>query len=677
VEPDHQGPKAARVKARVRALLGRLWRARPQPEPPKPPPPPTFAEELAAAGVTGDWVRSRRTERRLYSSLSDAQCDRVKLTQPDRVRDTIASAERVLRHEFNLLGSGPFVPRDPARVSSGAYQPIDWYLDPVQKLRFPERVPIERWNLLEMRPGLADVKFPWELSRCQHWLPLAQAFRLTGDMRFAAEILDQHDDFMAANPVGLGVNWTCTMDVALRALNWAMAIELIQPDRRIDQSRLGAICASLFAHGHFIERHLENKYEVTSNHFLSNVVGLFGVAVFFGALPSAQRWRSSCRTWLEQEVRVQVLDDGADYESSVPYHRLVAELFMSGARLAEHDGAPLSPHYRQRLRDMIEFHWSVLRPDGKVPQIGDADDGRVHIFSGYGNWNPQDARHLLAPAAAMFDEPRLWSDGDPWAEWEANWWGYDVPSAREPARADVGRLFPSAGLAVVRNDRDYLVITNGVVGTNGFGNHKHNDLLSFEFHQSGTPLIVDPGSFVYTSNPDARNYFRSTAAHSTIVVDGQEQNDFKPEWLFRMFAKAVPEHVEFTHGASGSRYRGRHNGYSRPNRPVVHERTFALDGASGVLTIEDQLSGDGTFDLQWRFQCAPGIEAEVVESGVRLRASTGIWTLHVNGGMTASIGGGWYSPSYGVRAPAPLVQFDLCRTEVHGRTWTFTMGRAR
>ena len=83
------------------------------------------------------------------------------------------------------------------------------------------------------------------------------------------------------------------------------------------------------------------------------------------------------------------------------------------------------------------------------------------------------------------------------------------------------------------------------MGTNGFGNHKHNDLLSFEFHDRGRPLIVDPGSFVYTSNPDARNRFRSTRAHNTVVVDGEEQNEFKAEWLFRMFEKAKPEHLQF------------------------------------------------------------------------------------------------------------------------------------
>ena len=34
-------------------------------------------------------------------------------------------------------------------------------------------------------------------------------------------------------------------------------------------------------------------------------------------------------------MTVQVLPDGADYESSIPYHRLVTELFLGSSRLAE------------------------------------------------------------------------------------------------------------------------------------------------------------------------------------------------------------------------------------------------------------------------------------------------------------------------------------------------------
>ena len=89
---------------------------------------------------------------------------------------------------------------------------------------------------------------------------------------------------------------------------------------------------------------------MTSNHFLSNVVGLFyrrrGVSTTCRA---GTRWDRQCRDWLAEEMDVQVLPDGADYESSVPYHRLVTELFLGAARLADIAGAPLPPALLERL----------------------------------------------------------------------------------------------------------------------------------------------------------------------------------------------------------------------------------------------------------------------------------------------------------------------------------------
>lgn len=661
---------------RLRAWLGRgrvATAVTPQPELP---PLPSLAEELAGLGLNADaWLAARPRSGTLYSTLPAETISAVAQQYPEQAAAIVAAADRAISHEFDLLGSGPFVPVDPGREARGGYLPIDWYLDPVQHLRFPERVPYREWNLLEMRPGLADVKFPWEMSRCQHWLPLAQAFRITGDTRYATEVFDQHDDFMAANPVGFGVNWTCTMDVAIGAFNWAMAADLIHAARQADAGRVAGLYSSIFDRGHFIERNLENKYEVTSNHFLSNVVGLFGVAMLFRELPSGQRWVARCREWLEQEIRVQVLADGADYESSVPYHRLVTELFLSGARLAQLDAHPLSNEYLAKLRLMFVFLEAVLRPDGRVPQIGDADDGRVHIFSNYGQWQPQDARHLLAPAAAMFNEPQWWRSDDEWAHWETAWWGLTAPSTRQIVEQSVGHLFPDAGLAVSKDAAQYLLISNGKVGTNGFGNHKHNDLLSFEFHDRGHPLIVDPGSFVYTSNPDARNRFRSTRAHNTLVVDGEEQNEFKAEWLFRMFEKAKPEHLQFESSETTVVYHGRHDGYQRFSGAIIHERRFELDRSSGTLRIDDSLKGSGSHSLQWSFHFAPGVAVSASTRGIVLAAGSDQWILHINRAMTPVIGQDSYSPSYGVALPSIVVSYSVTADLARESQWRFVLER--
>ena len=434
---------------------------------------------------------------------------------------------------------------------------------------------------------------------------------------------------------------------------------------------------SLFDVGVFIERNLENKYEVTSNHFLSNVVGLYGLGVVFADLPVGQRWLHECRTWLEQEIVVQILPDGADYESSVPYHRLVLELFLAGARLAEREGTPLSPGYRASLERMASFMAAVLRPDGGLPQVGDADDGRLHIFTDYGAWQPQDARHVLAPSAMMFGQPAWLALAGDGGTWEAAWWGYGVGvmEAGVAEHPETARLFNDAGIAVAKSANAYLLVTNGRVGTNGFGNHKHNDLLSFEFHADGVPLVVDPGSYVYTSNPEARNLFRGTGYHNTIQIDGAEQNEIRPDYLFRMFETSTVEHLSFEDTADHVEYQGRHTGYARLSAPVVHERALRLLKNRGTLLIADRLRGSGTHALRWHFHVAPGVEVERLETGVlALSTVNGRWRIRVDPALAVEVADAWYSPSYGVRTPCRALDMSVSIDVATAPAFVFAIG---
>jgi hypothetical protein len=625
--------------------------------------------------VTDAWIDRRLASTRLYSTLHGERLAELRGTFPRAVDGTIAAAQRFLRHEFDLLGSGPFLPIDPDRPARDGYAPIDWYLDPVRNLRFPTGVPHKEWKLYEMRPRNADVKYPWELARCQHFVTLGQAFALTGDERCAQEIVRELDDFVEANPIGIGINFTCTMDVAIRALNWALGLELIHKSRTLDRACWKRAYAAVYDTGVFTRDNLENHYEVTSNHFLSNVVGLWFLGAVFADLPAGQEWLTFARDALEQEIKVQVLPDGADYESSVPYHRLVTELFLSSLRLGDFRNEPLSSDYRARVHDMTSFLVNVTRPDGLMPQSGDADDGRVHVMSGFEHVMPQDARHIFGPAGAMFDEPHWLAIGGELARWERAWWGlgWQAPTSTAPELPT--RLFADAGLAVMRaSESHYLLASNGIVGTKGFGNHKHNDLLSFEYHHGGVPLVVDPGSYVYTSDFDARNQFRSTASHNTVQVDGEEQNELKPEWIFRLFETSNAEHVAFNDTAQCAEYTGRHHGYERFDRPVTHERTLRLSKADGALTIVDRLTGRGEHDLRWHFHLAPGVEASEIGPGaVRLSARQRNWTLRAPDDFSLSIGDGGYSPSYGVKQPCRVIDFTV-RARLDGTsTWTFSI----
>ncbi len=548
-----------------------------------------------------------------------AHADAARLAQlwPQHVAALRHSASEARAHRFRLLGSGPMTLERDSSVAGA----IDWYRDVTTGLHFPERVPHKRWDLYSMRPGNADVKGVWEVGRLQHLVPLAQAHALWGEEAWAREADAQLRDFMEQNPPGFGVNWTCTMDVALRAANLVIVLDLLHRSRGLAGDDLRFWLKALLAHGRFVQGNLEDKYEVTSNHYLSNVVGLAFLGSLFAPTSTGQEWLRYSAAAFEREIQVQILPDGADYESSIPYHRLVLECFLSGAVLFDRLGRPLSPGFLGRLARMADFLAGVLRPDGRMPVVGDADDGRVHIFHDHAGWDRQDARHVLAPAGHFLERADLVELAGAEHEPEAFWWGFDPGRPDRPERTirrganpllhERRSFFPEAGIAVLRRPQGWCLATNGRVGTSGFGNHKHNDLLSFEYHLRGVPVIVDPGSHVYTRDFDSRNAFRSVAAHSTLRVKGQEQDDFKPEWLFRMFARAEPAHLGFAERAGWCGYAGLHRAYRDASGDVaVHRRAFILDENGTRLWILDDVEAATPLDLEWNFQLAPGWTAE-------------------------------------------------------------------
>lgn len=623
-------------------------------------------------------VAALRMPGRLPMAPTSPRLARLQAEFPVERALTIAAAERILSHRFSLLGVDDFESWDSTRPAHPeGYRWLDWHMDPRSRLRFPTGFPHKRWDMATMRPGLADIKHPWELARCQHWPVLAQAWALTGDGRYAIEIAHQLEDFVADNPIGQGVNWVCTMDVALRAANWSVSLQILQPWAAPDPAFWSKACHHLLALGHFIRDNPEDKYEVTSNHFLSNVVGLLYVAAVFVDRPQGQAWLDWCVDKLEREMQVQVLPDGADFESSIPYHRLVAELFLGAWHVSAWVGRPLSAAYRLKLEKMVEYLIGVMRPDGLMPQVGDADDGRLHILSGYGSWQPQDSRHLLAPAALALQRPEWRRLAGPSGTWEAAWWGFDELDVGDKTGGtwpDHACHYPDAGHAVSRSGGHYLLVTNARVGTEGFGNHKHNDQLSFELHVSGTPLIVDPGSNVYTSDPQARNRFRSTAFHNTLCVDGVEQNEMRPDWLFRLFEKALPQTLAFEANASQMVYEGSHEGYARLDAPLWHRRRFVHDRHSGQLDIEDDLRSDGLHQLSWHFHLAPSVTASLVPGQPLLRMSAEGLEFELRWSdpeLEVELVSSQYSPAYGRVQPCLALNLQTRIRMTGSARWTF------
>ncbi len=469
-------------------------------------------------------------------------------------------------------------------------QRIEWNRDPRSGYLWP--LDYHR-DIKVMRSDGSDIRNVWELNRLAHFITLGRAYTHTKDERYATAFIGQLRSWYEQNPYGRGPNWQCAMEVALRAINLIAARELFRESPQLDTQFL----LQLFQqHGTYIRRNLEFSYIATSNHYLSDVAGLLWIGVMVPELRDADNWCEFGLRELLREMDKQVLPDGADFESSTGYHRFVTELFLYSFVLCRDNGIDIDAKYWSKLRAMLLYILGYLRPDGLAPLIGDTDGGQ---------FLPLEQRHANDHAYVLEIAAQLLND----------------PSLRE--RETESKAFPHAGIYIMRHDNMYLCLNASGAGINGRGSHGHNDALSIEVCVGDCAFIVDPGTGIYTGDLDKRHDFRSTAYHSTVKIDGVEQNTIDRDMPFVIGDEAKPRVLSW----EPDKIVAEHYGYRRLKDPVTHRRTVAFD-KTGWL-IEDEFFGNADHTFEARFHFAPGLQIDLNETSITVRQPNTDLTLTI------------------------------------------------
>ncbi|WP_395830265.1 alginate lyase family protein [Archangium violaceum] len=617
-------------------------------------------------------------ERALSARPGRAWCEVVQRTSvlealealPGARQRALERARAALRGEFDVFGT---------RVCFGEGQPVDWSRDPVSGYRYPV-VPVERLRLAQ--PGV-DPKYPWVLGRLDCLVALGQGYWVERDEEarrtFARAFVTRTLDFLQANPVGQGVHWTCAMEVALRAANLAQALVMFAdaPEARRPEF-LVPVLEALAEHTAWVEAHLEDHGAVPNNHLVSNYVGLLVAGLLFPELPDASRQVARAVAGLRAQMVAQVHAEGTSFEGSVPYHRLSVELFTLALVVARGQGVELGLRYEARLRRMYAASRAWSSEQGLAPQVGDNDSGRVFPFQ---ERDPREQGYLAPLGAALFGLETLAEGSFPdEAAWLLGRSGLERFRSLPRARPAESVSFPAGGFHVLRGAGAVVTVSAGLQGQHGVGGHSHNDKLSFELHLGGRPVIVDPGTGTYTREPTVRNAFRSTAAHNTLQVDGQEQSPLDPNRLFALPEAARARVQVFQPGAELDRLTVRHDGYRSLASPVGVERTFVLDKRERALGVTDALVGVGLHDVVGRIHL-PDREARLkaptreelaralrVPAAPRSFASLGVELGPAESpvalvlfaeGLEPRLEPSRYSPGYGLVEPSQVVVFGV------------------
>ncbi|HEY7517069.1 MAG TPA: alginate lyase family protein [Methylomirabilota bacterium] len=593
---------------------------------------------------------ARRLATRIYGDDWSAARLATSLTAVGAAERLVAEADDILVGRVRVLGFGP--------LDLG--NPIDWHRDALTGGHWPRC----RWprTLSGEARGL-DVKVVWEPNRHQHLQTLAAAAALTGRRAYADELARQLAGWIEQNPTGVGVHWVESTEPAFRVLAWLWSLPLVLDAPAFTPDLCLRVLRSLVAQTRHIAGHL-SIYSSPNTHLLIEALTLFVVGTVLRELHAAAAWREQGRAILEREIETQVRDDGFYREASSYYHAYAVEFYLIATVVGERNGVALAPAVRTRLEQMLEALAWLVRPDGSLPNFGDADGGRTLRL---GAPNLQRVDELLTSGAILTGRTELRA-GLPSTGEEAAWlWpdGLARLAALGPAAAPRGgRQFADARLVVERRrvdgDERWALLDAGDMGMLS-GGHGHAGCLGLGLYAHGRPLVVDRGTYVYNAAPAWRRYFRGTRAHSTVVIDGVEQatparGNFQWDTRYRsqiVRHVAVPDYGVVT---------AEHDGFRRLPAPVGHRRTLLSVAGEYWLCI-DAFTGSGTHTAEFRFQLAPDLQVD--QAGTTLFAAppdgaAGLLLVPVGfetPDTRVAVGEmepleGWHSDDYGQRRPA-------------------------
>jgi heparinase II/III-like protein len=566
---------------------------------------------------------------------------------PDSAEDARHEAEEILAHRITLFGK---------QFDLGPQ--IDWHRDPMSGARWP----LEHFTRVLLKPpGAADVRVVWELNRLHHLVALGRAYALSADERYTEEFLDQLAAWHKQNPPRFGVNWTVAMEVAIRAVNVLTAFQLFRDSALITDTTVDLLLRLLVAHGRYIRSNLEFSNRLTSNHYLSDLIGLFVIGSLVPELAESDEWLSFSERALLSEFEKQVLEDGVDYEGAIGYHRFVLEIFALAFTLRRSAGAELEQRFCRRLEAMFDFVLHYLKPDGTAPLIGDSDDGRVIKFK---ERPGADHSYLLSIGAVLLDSEvfKRASVIDEEAVW---WFGaegadlYSKLSANEAAPRS--KAFNDSQIFIQRERGLYAIVDCGDHGAGGYGSHAHSDALSVELFGYGRTLLCDPGTFVYSASERWRNKFRSTAYHNTVQVDGYEISEIIGGQLFALGRNVKPRVISWSSSPQRDVLEVEHDAYTRLPEPVTHRRVVIFEKHDGYWIIADSFTGSGTHRLEFFFNFDLGVS--VTLSGLQatvLADRAGLAVVPVSRHpLEARITTRWVSPAYRTRIGASGIMYRL------------------
>lgn len=464
-----------------------------------------------------------------------------------------------------------------------------------------------------------DCRIAWEASRLQHLLALA-VFAKDNKDEISAKAIEQIEaqffSWIKHNPPYKGIHYIASMECALRLICCCHIFGYLSEHFKENQKIQLALVNLISSHANLIENRL-SLFSSTGNHTIAEAIGLLYAGLLFPEFTAANKWQQIGLSLLEEQADAQIFQDGGSKEQAFHYLLLVLDIYALAAELLKHKKLTIPNSISSAVDRGREFLDKFNLTGNNIPSIGDSDNGYALSKFMSINWSEK----LPESDIATLNES-----------------GYTIYN-------DIKNNFR-------------LILDHGPLGMAPSFGHGHADALSVLLDVSQQNILIDPGTGSYLGDLEMRRYFRSTAAHNTVVVDGLDQAQQKTPFMW-----SSPYQAELVHSSTDNncviRLLAKHNGYNHIG--VTHYRGITI--LNNQVLIMDFLQGNSTHHLQinWNLGTEPKtisdgtVVFDAHETEVKMEFSGG--ELILNKGVKTPFNA-WLSNVYGEHSPCPKISIS-------------------
>jgi len=541
--------------------------------------------------------------------------------------------------------------------------PVDWYANPFDGHRSAAR---GVWcDIPDYLPEQGDPRMLWEPARAAWAIDLARA-RSHGLGEGAGRLYWRWvDSFMEACPPFRGFQWKCGQEAAVRLIAVALGFWSLAEDPETTPARWVQFARLAWATGYRIARHMNYAISQKNNHAISEACGLLLVSHLFPEFLQAGSWRDKARRVLARELRRQVYADGSYVQHSMNYQRVMMAGALLGLRLAELEGEPFGRDIYEPLGRCGEFLFQMMEPaSGRLPEYGNNDGAHVLPLNecDFADYRPViQATHYLVHRrrvlpAGPWDEDLLWLFGP-----EALAGPAPGPLRAKSTACDVG------GYYTLRQAGSWAMVRC----------HTYRDRpgqydpLQLDLWYRGENVVRDCGTYRYyvPGRPDVERYFKSSAAHNIVEIDGTPPVEFVSRFLFFPWPRCFRRHFQAAPGLVY--FEGEHRDYDRvPWHALVRRSVSGLP--DDVWIVVDDVMGEGEHQvvLRWHFADV-AYDLDAARVGVGLHTAAGLFQVRVSAGSALPqrvevVRGrdepgrvqGFAAPYYGQRQAIPTLEVE-------------------